>query len=505
VRQNPIVKMEQIVKRFPGVLAADHVDFEVQKGEVHSLLGENGAGKTTLMNILYGIHTPDSGKIYINGKSVSIRSPKDAIGLRIGMVHQNFKLVESHTVCENILLGLRNLPVVLKLKNAEKAIEELSKRYDLPVDPRAKIWQLSMGERQRVEILKILYRGADILILDEPTSVLTPLESKNLFGFLRKMTVEGKCVVFITHKLEEVMGVSDRVTVLRGGRVVGTVATTATTKSDLAAMMVGRRILFTYERREIAAASPVLEVRDLHVLNDKGLPALKGVSFAVHAGEIFGVAGVAGNGQKELSESITGLRDISSGQIIIEGKDTTGESVRDTIEHNIAYIPEDRIKTGAPQNLTIAENLVLRSYRYPPFSKGLLLQKDEIGRNAEKLISDFNIVTTSKDTLTRTLSGGNLQKLILARELSGKPKLIVALYPTRGLDVGATEYVRGLLLKQREMGAGIVLISEDLDEIVSVSDRIAVLYDGQVMGIVPAEAANIEEIGLMMGGALKKS
>lgn len=500
-----VVKMEQIVRRFPGVLAVDHVDFEVKKGQLHALLGENGAGKTTLMNVLYGIHRPDSGDIYINGKLVSIKSPKDAIDLGIGMVHQNFRLVESHTVCDNILLGLANLHVVPNFKAAEKEIEKLSKQYDLPVDPRARIWQLSMGERQRVEILKILYRGAEILILDEPTSVLTPLESKHLFDFLRKMAAEGKSVIFITHKLDEVMAVSERVTVLRTGRVVGTVATKATTKPDLATMMVGRKILFSYERRGRVSANPVLEVRDLKVLNDKRLPALKGISFVIYVGEIFGVAGVAGNGQKELAESITGLRKVSSGQIILDGSDSTGRSVKYIIEHGVAYVPEDRIKVGAPQNLSVAENLVLRTYRYQPFSKGLLLRKQEIEANAGRLISEFNIITPSKDAITRTLSGGNLQKLILARELSGKPKLIVALYPTRGVDVGATEYVRGLLLKQREMGAGILLISEDLEEIFSLSDRIAVLYDGQIMGVVPAESANIEEIGLMMGGALRKT
>ena len=496
--------MEQMVKRFPGVLAVDHVDFEVKRGEVHALLGENGAGKTTLMNILYGIHRPEFGKIYISEELVSIRSPKDAIDLGIGMVHQNFRLVETHTVCENILLGLANLPVILNIKIAEKEIEKLSKQYDLPVDPRARIWQLSMGERQRVEILKILYRGANILILDEPTSVLTPIESKHLFDFLRKMAAEGKSVIFITHKLDEMMAVSDRVTVLRSGRTVGTVATSATTKSDLATMMVGRTVLFTYERRGEASATTVLEARNLRVLNDKGLPALKGISFTVHAGEILGIAGVAGNGQKELAESITGLRDIDSGEIIVDGTNTTGRSARDMIEQGVAYVPEDRIKVGAPQNLSIAENLVLRTYRYRPFSKGLLLRKKEIDANAEKLIPEFNIITPSKDAITRTLSGGNLQKLILARELSGKPKLIVALYPTRGVDVGATEYVRGLLLKQREMGAGILLVSEDLEEIISLSDRIAVLYNGQIMGIIPAESADMEEIGLMMGGALRK-
>jgi len=500
----PIVRMKQIVKRFPGVLALDHVDFELRRGEVQALLGENGAGKTTLMNVLYGIHRPDAGRIYVNDKEVSIRSPKDAIDLGIGMVHQNFKLVETHTVCENVLLGLEHLPMILKLKSAESDIESLSRQYDLPIDPRAKIWQLSMGERQRVEILKILYRGANILILDEPTSVLTPIESRHLFEFLRKMASEGKSVIFITHKLEEVKAVSDRVTVLRAGRPVGTVATSSASKSELATMMVGRQVLFTYQKTGIPRSIPILEAKNLHVLNDKGLPALQGVSLTVNMGEILGIAGVAGNGQKELAEAIAGLREIEAGEVTIDGTRATGRSARYMIEQGVAYIPEDRIKVGAPQTLTVEENLVLRTYRYRPFSRGLLLERSEIGANAEKLIPEFNIITPGKDAITRTLSGGNLQKLILARELSGKPKLIVALYPTRGVDVGATEYVRGLLLKQRERGAGILLISEDLDEILGLSDRIAVLYEGQIMGILPAESANVDEIGLMMGGALKK-
>lgn len=500
----PIVRMEQIVKRFPGVLALDHVNFELRRGEVQALLGENGAGKTTLMNVLYGIHRPDAGTIYVNGKEVSIRSPKDAIDLGIGMVHQNFKLVETHTVCENVLLGLEHLPMILKLKSAERDIERLSRQYDLPIDPRAKIWQLSMGERQRVEILKILYRGANILVLDEPTSVLTPIESRHLFDFLRKMASEGKSVIFITHKLEEVKAVSDRVTVVRAGRPVGTVATSSANKSELATMMVGRQVLFTYQKAGSPRSIPILEARNLHVLNDKGLPALRGVSLTVNAGEILGIAGVAGNGQKELAEAIAGLREIEAGEVAIDGRTTTGCSARYMIEQGVAYVPEDRIKVGAPQTLTVAENLVLRTYRYRPFSRGLLLDRNEIGANAEKLIPEFNIITPRRDAITRTLSGGNLQKLILARELSGKPKLIVALYPTRGVDVGATEYVRGLLLKQRERGAGILLISEDLDEILGLSDRIAVLYEGQIMGIIPAESANVDEIGLMMGGVLKK-
>jgi ABC-type uncharacterized transport system ATPase subunit len=498
-----VAKMEKIVKHFPGVLALDHVDFGVRGGEIHGLLGENGAGKTTLMNVLYGIHTADDGKIYVDGRPVSIRSPKDAIELGIGMVHQNFRLIESHTVCENILLGLKGLPVILRTKSAEKEIRRISKEYDLPLDPQARVWQLSMGEKQRVEILKTLFRGADVLILDEPTSVLTPLETGRLFDFLKKLAENGKSVIFITHKLDEIMAVTRRVTVLRAGRVVDTLVTESTSKDDLAMMMVGRKVLFSYAKREPVQQATVLKAIDLVVSNDKGLPAVKGISFDIHAGEILGIAGIAGNGQTELAEAIAGLRRLQSGRIVIDERDMRVGSVRHMIKHGVAYIPEDRVKTSALQNLSVAENLVLRNYRNQPFSRGLVLDKKEIRANADRLISEFNIVAESNRALTKTLSGGNQQKLVLARELSGEPRLIVAAYPTRGVDVGATEYVRGLLLKQRNRGTAILLISEDLDEILSLSDRMGVLYDGQLAGILAASSTSPRELGLMMGGALR--
>jgi simple sugar transport system ATP-binding protein len=496
--------MNGIVKRFPGVVANDHVNFELRAGEVHGLLGENGAGKTTLMNVLYGILRPEEGEIRIRGEKVDIGSPREAINLGIGMVHQNFKLVEPHTVLENVLLGLKEPTFILDLKDAADKVLKISKRYELPIDPKARIWQLSMGERQRVEILKALYRDANILVLDEPTSVLTPPETKELFRFIAQMAREGRSVVFITHKLDEVMAVSDRVTVLRAGRNVDTLHREQLDKSKLASMMVGREVLFTLRRNPIVPGEPILEIDQVTVIGDKGLPAVKNLTLTVRKGELLGMAGIAGNGQRELAEAITGMRRIASGQIRLCGKDIGRESISGRIEEGIAYIPEDRVGVAAPQGLTVAQDLVLRKYREKPFSSRVLLNQHEIDDNAERLIKEFNIMVSRKDAPARTLSGGNLQKLILARELSGSPKLIVAAYPTRGLDVGATEYVRSLLLKQREEGAALLMVSEDLDEILSLSDRIAVMYGGEIVGTFPASEANIDEIGLMMGGSLRK-
>jgi len=500
-----LVHMKGIVKRFPGVVANDRVDFELRAGEVHGLLGENGAGKTTLMNVLYGIHRPDEGEIYIRGEKVSIGSPREAINLGIGMVHQHFKLVEPHTVLENVLLGLKEPAFILKLKDAGDRVLEISKRYELPIDPKARIWQISMGERQRVEILKALYRGANILILDEPTSVLTPPETKELFRFIAQMAREGRSVVFITHKLDEVMAASDRVTVLRAGKNVDTLPRDQLEKSKLASMMVGREVLFTLSKSPVVAGEPALELNQITVMGDKGFPAVKNLTLTIRKGEILGVAGIAGNGQRELTEAITGMRPILSGQVRLSGKEIDRESISRRIEEGIAYIPEDRVGVAAPQGLTVAQDLVLRRYREKPFSSGVFLNQREIEKNAETLIREFKIMVSGKDALVRTLSGGNLQKLILARELSGHPKLIVAVYPTRGLDVGATEYVRSLLLKQREAGAALLMVSEDLDEILSLSDRIAVMYGGEIVGTFPASKANVEEIGLMMGGSLRKT
>jgi simple sugar transport system ATP-binding protein len=508
-----ILEMRGITKRFPGVLANDHIDFEIRAGEIHALLGENGAGKTTLMNILYGLYQPDEGQILIRGKPVTIRSPKDAIDLGIGMIHQHFMLVDPLTVTENVILGLRSSrEPFLDLEVAEKRIIELSKRYGLKVDPKARIEQLSVGERQRVEIIKALYRGAQILILDEPTAVLTPPEVKELMKMMKKMAKEGLAVIpFITHKLPEVMEVSDRVTVLRRGKVVATLCTKRTNKGDLAKKMVGRQIYFGVKRRKVKQGKVVLSVKDLEALNDKGLPALRKVSFDVHEREILGIAGVSGNGQRELAEVITGLRKATGGKVIILGKDVTNKSPKEITAQGVGHIPEDRVGTGLIMNFTVAENLILGSQSEPPFvnrwflpfNKRWFLDKNEINRYADQLIKEYDIKTPSRDTPARNLSGGNLQKLILARELSRKPKLLIANQPTRGLDVGATEFIQSKLEEQKEKGTAILLISEDLDEIMCLSDRIAVMYEGQIVGIVPAEKAKIKDIGLMMAGVKK--
>jgi len=496
-----VIRMEGVVKRFPDVVANDHIDFELKAGEIHALLGENGAGKTTLMNVLYGIYRPDEGKIYVGGERAEIKSPRDAIYLGLGMVHQHFMLVHPHTVAENVALGLSSSKFLFPVREVEKGVAELSERYGLKIDSKAKIWQLSVGEQQRVEIIKALYRGAQVLILDEPTSVLTPGETRDLFNTLRRIAKEGRSIIFITHKLDEAMEISDRITVLRHGKVVATVRASETNKRELARMMVGREVLFRLEKKPAKRGEVVLEVKNLHALNDKGLPAIKGVSFTLSQGEILGIAGVAGNGQRELVEVINGLRKATEGKVFILGQDRTNCSPKEVIEMKVAHIPEERIRMGLVSNMSIAENLVLKNYRDSPFSKILFLNLAVIDQEAEKLISEYNIITPSKKTQAKLLSGGNIQRLILARELSENPCLIVAAHPTYGLDVGATEYIRTLLLKQREEGAAVLLVSEDLEEIMSLSDRIAVVFEGVFMGILPAESAEVEEIGLMMAGA----
>ncbi len=496
----PLVKMQGITKRFPGVLANDNIDLEVRAGQVHALLGENGAGKTTLMNILSGLYRADAGEIYIRGQRVHLQSPRDAIDLGIGMVHQHFMLVEPQTVAENVILGLKTPRFFLDMARIEREIAGFSKQYGLQVDPRARIWQLSVGEQQRVEILKMLYRGVDLLIMDEPTAVLTPQEVDELFVTLRRMADEGKAVIFISHKLDEVMAISDQVTVLRSGKVVATVDTSQTTKEELARMMVGREVLFRVEKKPVEPGEVVLEVHNLQTLNDKGLPALKGVSFTIRQGEILGIAGVAGNGQRELAEVVTGLRKATNGRVLIAGCELTNCSPRRVIRERVSHVPEDRLGMGLVPNLAVSDNVILKSYRDPPLARGPFLDRRSIRRFAARLIKAFNIITPSQETPVKLLSGGNLQRTILAREISIGPRLMVAVHPTRGLDVGATESVRNLLLKQREDGAAILLISEDLDELLTLSDRIAVMYEGRIMGIVDVEEADVGEIGLMMAG-----
>ncbi len=496
----PAVQMRGITKRFPGVLANDHVDLEVYPGEVMALLGENGAGKSTLMNILSGLYRPDEGEILIHGWPVHLHSPRDAIAHGIGMVHQHFMLVETLTVAENVVLGLDTVGWVPRMEEVHRQIESLSEQYGLRVGPTAYIWQLSVGEQQRVEILKLLYRGADILILDEPTAVLTPQESAELAKTLRRMAEEGKAVIFITHKLDEVMAFADRVTVLRAGKVVATLRTAETNKAELARLMVGREVLFRLEKRACRPGEVALEVENLQALNDKGLPALRGVSFQIRAGEILGIAGVAGNGQRELAEVITGLRRATGGSVRVYGRDITNCSPREVIEAGVGYIPGDRVGVGLVPNLSVADNLAMKAYREPPLARGPLLDRNALRDFARHLIDAFRIITPDHRTPARLLSGGNQQRVVLAREITASRGVLIAVYPSRGLDVGATEAVRRALLEERDKGAAILLISEDLDELMQLSDRIAVLYEGQIMGIVVPEETTLEAIGLMMAG-----
>lgn len=500
-RQAPILEMRGISKRFPGVCANDGVDLDLYPSEVLALLGENGAGKSTLMNILVGLYRPDAGEVRVRGKPATIDSPRAAANLGIGMVHQNFMLVETMTVAENIVLGLPDLPFVPDMEQVSARIRELSARYNLQVDPNAYIWQLSVGEQQRVEILKLIYRGAEILILDEPTAVLTPQEAQELAGILRRMTGEGKSAIFITHKMDEVMAFSQRVMVLRQGRVVATRRTAETTPQELARLMVGREVLFRLEKEPSQGGELVLQVRDLRAENDKGLPALRGVNLDIRAGEILGIAGVAGNGQRELAEVITGLRRASTGQVLLRGRDVANCSPLEMIQAGVSHIPEDRVEMGLVGNMAVAENLAMKGYRQPPLARRGVLQPREILALAQRMIEAFRISTPGPQTRVKFLSGGNLQKTILAREITACGGLLVAVHPTRGLDVGATEAVRRMLLEQRAQGVAVLLISEDLEELLAVSDRIAVMFEGEIMGIVPADGADVEALGLMMAGA----
>lgn len=498
----PTVRLavRNITKTFPGVVANDRVSLDVRAGEVHALLGENGAGKTTLMNILYGIYQPDAGDIYVGGQPARIRSPRDAIALGIGMVPQHFLLVRRHTVAENIALGLADARFFFPLRQVERRIVESGERYGLSVDPRADVWQLSVSEQQRVEILRALLRGAQTLVLDEPTSVLTPQEATQLFGVLRRMKAEGHSVIFISHKLDEVMAVADRVTVLRKGKVVQTLPIAQTDKRALARMMVGREVEFQLPPRAARLGEPALRVEDLWVDNDRGLAAVRGVSFTVGRGEILGVAGVAGNGQRELIESLTGLRVSTRGRVTVLEQDVTNRPARDVYEAGVGHVPEERMRMGIVPQMSVAENLVLKRFRYPPFSHGMLVDPEAVTRFARQMIAEYGIASPGPRTPARLLSGGNIQKLILARELSAQPGLIVAAHPSYGLDVSATEQIQRLLLRRREEGAGVLLVSEDLEEIVALCDRIAVLFGGELMGIVPATGVTREMLGLMMTG-----
>ena len=495
-----VVRMQGIVKRFPGVLANDRVDFELRKGEVHALLGENGAGKSTLMNILAGLYRPDAGTILVQNKPVNFSSPRDAIHAGIGMVHQHFMLAPSQSVTENVLLGLDEPRFFMQLPLYNRKIADIAKQYGLHVDPAAKIWQLTVGEQQRVEILKMLYRGADVLIMDEPTAVLAPSEIEGLFKTLRSMTAQGKSIVFISHKLHEVMEISDRVTVLQKGRVTSAgIPTSSVTRADLARLMVGREIVFRIEKKKVEPGKVVLSVKGLKADNDKGLPALRDVDLYVREGEIVGVAGVAGNGQSELAEALVGLRKALGGKVSINQDDVTNKPVKFGIRHGVSLIPADRTLVGTAPNLSVTDNVIMKNYDMEPIGHRWMVNAGEADKYASGLKQAYDIMTPTINTSVRLLSGGNLQKVILAREISSEPKLMIAVQPTRGLDVGAIEGVQHLLLAQRENGAAILLISEELEELLSLSDRIYVIYEGEIMGEVMD--GDIDKIGQMMTGS----
>ena len=492
-----------ITKRFPGVLANDHVDFSLEKGEIHAMLGQNGAGKTTLMNILYGLYQPDEGQIFVNGKEVRFHSPLDAIMHGIGMVHQHFMLIPVFTVAENIMLGKEVKGARGLLLDRQRAIEEvksLSQRYGFSLDPTALVKDLPVGAQQRVEIVKALYRQADILILDEPTAVLTPQEAEELFVIMRSLSAQGKSIIFITHKLKEVLAVADRITVLRSGQVVGTTTPKEATEAELAEMMVRRKVILKVDKKPATPGEEIMRVEDLQVLDDRRHPVVNGASFSVRAGEILGIAGVQGNGQTELVEALTGLRPIAGGHIYLLGHEVGRIHPRQIIELGVAHIPEDRHKHGLVLSYPVADNLVLCTYYLPPFARGLVMEEAAIRQNAEDLIKKFDIQTPSPFTPTGSLSGGNQQKLIVAREFSRPVKVLIAAQPTRGLDVGSIEFVHQQIVQRRDDGCGVLLVSSELDEIMSLSDRIAVLYKGRILDTLDAAKATREQLGLLMAG-----
>jgi len=498
----PVLELRGITKSFPGVRANDAIDLTVEKGEIHALLGENGAGKTTLMNILYGLYKPDAGQVFIQGEEVSIHSPSDAIAHGIGMVHQHFMLIPVMTATENVMLGIeptRN-GIFLDKARVAKHIREISEQYDLAVDPQAYIGDLPVGSQQRVEIIKVLYREADILILDEPTAVLTPQEVEGLFKVLRSLTANGKSVIFITHKLKEVMAVSDHITVLRGGRVVGTITPAEATPQKLATMMVGREVNLVVKKKPAEPKEVVLEVKDLYVQDEHKNMTVDGVSFNVRAGEVLGVAGVQGNGQTELVYALTGLLPLKSGEIHILDSLVRHTSPRSILERGVAHIPEDRQRHGLILSFPVYDNMVLCTYYQSPFAKGVFLQQKVIIENAEKLVKQFDVRTPNVFVPVSTLSGGNQQKVIVAREFSRPIKLLIASQPTRGLDVGSIEYIHGRIIEKRDQGAAILLVSPELDEIIALSDRIAVMYKGQIAEIVASAEVSKEYIGLLMAG-----
>ena len=493
--------MEGIVKKFPGVLANDNVNFEVKAGEIHALLGENGAGKSTLMKILYGLYQPDGGRILLNGQPIKIGNPTDSINYGIGMIHQHFMLVNNLTVAENVALGLKGYGgLSLDLETVSQRIRELAETYNLNIDPQSIISDLAVGERQRVEIVKALYRGAALLVLDEPTAVLTPQEVDELFVIFRQMAADGHALIFISHKLHEIFALTDQVTVLRDGRVTGTVATKDVDKAALAQMMVGREVSFERDRGDVEAGDVRLKLDNVTLTDAQGHKRLKNVNLEVRSGEIMGIAGVSGNGQKTLAEVIAGLQSAENGSISLDGTNANALQPAERLEKGLSYIPEERMHDGVVKDFSVAENLILQDHVREPFSNGFFLNFKTITDHAKKMIRQFRVKTPNHETPVRSLSGGNIQKVVMARELSRKPRVLIAAQPTRGVDIGAIEYIHSQLLEQRAEGLATLLISEDLDEVRSLSDRIAVMFDGEIMGIVDNATTTVEELGLMMAG-----
>ncbi|MBP6804029.1 MAG: ABC transporter ATP-binding protein [Chloroflexi bacterium] len=498
-----VLEAKGITKRFPGVLANDKVDLKLHKGEVLALLGENGAGKSTLMNMLYGLYHPDEGEIWIKGEHIALKNPRDAIDRGVGMVHQHFQLVPVMTVAENVMLGseITSRGGILARRKAENRVNELSQQYGLEVDPTAIVEDLPVGTQQRVEIIKALYRNADILILDEPTAVLTPQEANELFRIMRDLTAQGVSIIFITHKLKEVLAVADRIGVLRGGRMVGTAEPQTSTEASLAELMVGRSVILTVDKKKAQPAELVLKVENLYVKDDRQHMTVKGVDLKVHAGEIVGIAGVQGNGQRELVEALTGLRAVEDGRISIADVDSTHYTPRQNTELGVAHIPEDREKHGLVMAYTLSDNMVLNNYYLKPYASGIFMNKEAIVENGTQLVKEFDVRPPNPLTTAGKLSGGNKQKVIVAREFSRPTKLLIAAQPTRGIDVGSIEFIHNQIVAQRDRGAAVLVVSAELDEVLGLADQVAVMFDGRIVKILPVAEATRERVGLLMAGS----